>query len=103
VACGEGHLRHLLENTLLGTNHDDVIAEKIGRTNSAVASRRVRRKLPAFSGWTCGGPSWTAEKLALLGTDHDKAIAARVGRTAGAVGQKRRALRIEMFRDRRSR
>jgi hypothetical protein len=78
-----------------------VIAETIGRTNSAVTSRRVRRKISAFSGWTCGGPNWTAEELARLGTDHDEVIAARIGRTAGAVGQKRRSLKIRVFRDRR--
>jgi hypothetical protein len=38
------------EDALLGTDHDDVIAERIGRTKSAVTSRRVRRKIPAFSG-----------------------------------------------------
>jgi hypothetical protein len=66
-----------------------------------VTTRRVRRKIPAFSGWSCGGPSWTAEELALLGSDHDEVIAQRIGRTAGAVGQKRRALKIAVFRDRR--
>jgi hypothetical protein len=89
------------EDALLGTDHDEAIARRIGRSASAVTTRRVKRKIPAFSGWTCGAPSWTAEELALLGTDHDEAIAQRIGRTAGAVGQKRRELRINVFRDRR--
>jgi hypothetical protein len=61
----------------------------------------VKRKIPAFSGWTCGGPSWAAEELARLGTADDEVIAQRIGRTAGAVGQKRQALKIKRFRDRR--
>jgi hypothetical protein len=78
-----------------------VIAERIGRTKSAVTTRRVKKKIPAFSGWTCGGPGWTAAEVALLGTAADEVIAGRIGRTAGAVEQKRRALEIEVFRDRR--
>jgi hypothetical protein len=89
------------EEALLGTDHDDVIAKKIGRSESAVTSRRVRRKIPAFSGWTCGGPSRTAEELARLGTDHDEVIAGRIGRTVGAVTQMRLALEVKVFRDRR--
>jgi hypothetical protein len=66
-----------------------------------VTTRRVRRKIPAFSGWTCSGPGWTAEEIALLGTDFDEVIAARTGRTVGAVMQSRQALRIAVFQDRR--
>jgi hypothetical protein len=40
---------------LLGTDHDDRIAKRIGRTASAVTTKRVRRKIPAFSGWATGG------------------------------------------------
>ena len=61
----------------------------------------MRQKIPAFSGLTCGAPTWTAEELALLGTDHDEVIAARIGRTVGALRQKRQALTINVFRDRR--
>jgi hypothetical protein len=63
----------------------------------------VRRKIPAISGRTCGGPDWTAEELALLGTDVDEGIAARTGRTVGAVMQNRQALKVKTIRDRRSR
>jgi hypothetical protein len=85
----------------LGTDHDEAIARKIGHSESAVTSRRVKRKIPAFSGWTCGGPSWSAEELAFLGTADDEVIAHRIGRTAVAVEQKRREPRIKVFRDRR--
>ncbi len=34
---------------LLGTDADKVIARRIGRTRSAVTSKRVKRKVPAFS------------------------------------------------------
>jgi hypothetical protein len=44
-----------------------------------------------------------AEELALLGTDYDDVIAARLGRTVSAVMQKRQALRVRVFRDRRTR
>jgi uncharacterized protein (TIGR02996 family) len=80
---------------------DDVIAERIGRSPGAVTSRRVKRKIPAFSGWPGGGPGWTAGDLALLGTADDEVIAHRIGRTVGAVMQKRQALKIRAFRDRR--
>jgi hypothetical protein len=78
-----------------------MIAGKIGRTPEAVTSPRVRRKIPAFSGWPGGGPAWTTGELALLGTAADEVVAHRIGRTAGAVRQKRQALSIEVFRDRR--
>jgi hypothetical protein len=89
------------QDALLGTDHDDAIAARIGRTKSAVTTRRVRRKIPAFRGWTRGSPGWTAEEVALLGTDFDEAIAARVGWSVGAVVQKRQALKMKVFRDRR--
>jgi hypothetical protein len=89
------------EDARLGTDHDNVIARRIGRSESAVTSRRVKKKILAFSGWPGGGPGWTAGELALFGTDHDEVIAARIGRTAGAVRQKRQALRVKRFRERR--
>src|SRR5262249_10128402 len=35
------------QEALLGTDHDDVIAERIGRTPEAVTMRRKRKKIPA--------------------------------------------------------
>jgi transposase-like protein len=84
----------------LGSDHDKVIAKKLGRTRSAVTTQRVKRTIPAFSG-SPGGRAWTDEELALLGTDHDEKIAARIERTPGAVMQKRAARKVPAFRDRR--
>jgi ParB-like chromosome segregation protein Spo0J len=53
--------------TLLGTDHDKVIAQKLGRTRSAVTSQRTPRKISAFSGSPGGGRAWTDEELARLG------------------------------------
>ena len=80
--------------TLFGTDHDQVIAKKLGRMLSAVRSQRTLRKIPAFSGSSGGGRTWTTEELALLGTDTDEAV---------AVSQKRAARNVPAFRDRRRR
>src|SRR5262245_42040558 len=77
------------------------IAKKITRTVSAVTSKRVHLKIPAFSGWPGRGPAWTDEQLALLGTHYDEVIAKKIGRTQSAVCQKRIALKIPVSRDRR--
>jgi transposase-like protein len=74
---------------LLGTDHDQVIAQKLGRSLGAVATQRTARKIPAFSGSPGRGQTWTVEELALLGTDHDEAVAAKIGRTeAGGAGDR---------------
>jgi transposase-like protein len=88
---------------LLGTDHDAVIAQKLGRTLGAVTSKRTQLKIRAFSGSPGGGRAWTEEEIALLGTDTDETIAARIGRTTGAVAQKRAALKVSTFCDRRRR
>jgi hypothetical protein len=82
---------------LLGTDHDEAIAKKFGRTRSAVTSKRVQRKIPAYSGWPGGGPEWKPEELALLGTDTDAAVAKKLDRTRSAVSQKRAALKVPAF------
>jgi hypothetical protein len=87
----------------LGTDHDKVIAEKLGRTLIAVTSQRTLRKIRAFSGSPGGGRAWTAEELVLLGTNYDETIAARLGRTRSAVSQKRASRKVSVFRDRRRR
>jgi transposase-like protein len=83
---------------LLGTDHDEAIARKIGRTRGAGTSKRVALKIPAYSGWAGGGRGWGEEEIALLGTGTDAAIARKIGRTWSAVMQKRVALRIAAFR-----
>lgn len=89
------------EVVLLGTDHDERIAQKLGRTPGAVTSQRVKWKIPAFSGNPGGGPAWTAEERTLLGTDTDAAIAKKIGRTWTAVAQKRASRKVPAFRDRR--
>jgi hypothetical protein len=59
------------QEALLGIGHDEEVARKIGRTAGAVTTRRVRLKIPAYSGWVTSGPAWTAEQVALLGTADD--------------------------------
>jgi hypothetical protein len=83
------------QDRLLGTDHDRVIAARIGRTAAAVRARRAKLGIPPYSGWAAKGRGWTAEELALLGTDDDRVIAARIGRTPAAVRQKRHVARIQ--------
>jgi hypothetical protein len=79
---------------LLGTDHDEAVAKRLGRTLSAVTSKRVALKVPAFSGWPGGGRGWMEEELALLGTMPDAELAERIDRTPGSVAQKREALGV---------
>jgi transposase-like protein len=99
TGCWKGKEWTLEQLALLGIDHDEAIAKKLGRTRSAVTSQRVHRKIPAFSGSPGGGRAWSAEELALLGTDRDAAVAEKVGRTRGAVSQKRLALKMPVYRD----
>jgi hypothetical protein len=85
----------------VGTDHDEAIAKKIGRTRGALTTKRTRLTIPAFSGWVTSGPEWTEEHLSLLGTADDDVVAKKVGRTPEAVRQKRVELKIPLFRDRR--
>jgi hypothetical protein len=83
---------------LLGTDHDKLIAQKIGRTRSAVKAQRQRLDIPVYSGWPGHGPAWTAEEIARLGTDTDAAVARTIGRTTNAVAQKRMKLKVPAAR-----
>ena len=79
---------------LLGTDHDEAIAKRIGRSPGAVTSKRVGLKIPAYSGHAGGGREWSAAEAALLGTDRDAVVAAKLGRTVRAVASKRTALNV---------
>jgi hypothetical protein len=79
---------------LLGTDHDEAIAGRIGRSPGAVTSKRVGLKIAAYSGQAGGGRSWTATEVTLLGTDRDAVIAKKTGRTVRAVTSKRTALNV---------
>jgi hypothetical protein len=86
------------EDALLGTDHDRAVAGRIGRTRSAVTTRRVNSGIRAFPGAV---NYWRPEELALLGTADDDVIAATPGRTENAVMQMRQRLGIPVVRDRR--
>lgn len=89
------------ELALLGIDHDPVIAERIGRTRSAVTSMRVRLKIQAFSRNPVNGRPWTKGELKKLGKEGDEVIADQIGRTSLAVKLKRNELGIPVFQDRR--
>ena len=82
---------------LLGTDHDDAIARRLGRTRAAVSSQRRLRKVPAFAGWAGGGPGWNAAEVALLGTRPDAEVALRIGRTVKAVQAQRAKKKVAAF------
>ena len=46
----------------IGRDHDEAIAPRVGRTRSAVASKRCTLGIPAFSGWPGEGCGWTDEQ-----------------------------------------
>jgi hypothetical protein len=65
------------ENTLLGTMKDREVAEKTGRTELAVSSRRYILGVPAFTKRAPQGEpfTWTPAKDRLLGTMPDGKLA----------------------------
>jgi len=82
----------------IGKAPDKEVAAKIGRTESAIRSKRFQLGIPRPDSYC---RPWTAAELALLGTDDDEAIAEQTGRTAVAVRLKRDKLGIPRMRDRR--
>jgi hypothetical protein len=92
------------ETALLGTDRDEVIAERLGRTLGAVSERRQLRGIPAHAPAPrreppprASVPRWTEAQEALLGTDQDAVIAHRIGRTVEAVAVRRRLLGVLSF------
>lgn len=81
------------EESLLGTDRDEVVAARIGRTVGAVSGRRRLLGVRA-TGWA---PNWVEAEIAMLGTKSDAAVAAKIGRTRGAVSQKRHELGVRAF------
>jgi hypothetical protein len=77
------------ELALLGTDLDEVIAERTGRTIQAVTSKRVRSKIQAFSGNPSNGRPLTKEEISQLRTARDEVIAEQIGQTTLAVKLKR--------------
>ena len=86
---------------LLGTDVDQEIAAKLGRTPSAVRCQRTLRKIPNHAGSVCGGRAWTDAELKLLGTNRDDKIADEIGLTPKAVQWQRWFRKIPKHRNRR--
>jgi len=85
------------ELALVGEDHDEAIAKRIGRTREAVRDRPRLLSIPAFSGWAGGGRPWSKEEDALLGTDTDEKIAKCLDRTRNAVSHQRESLGIKPY------
>jgi hypothetical protein len=79
------------ELTLLGTESDPVIAERLGVPPYIVENKR--RQL----GIASTRDVWRPEEIALVGTAKDQEVAARLGRTTAAVRRKRLQLGIAPF------
>lgn len=74
---------------LLGTLPDEEIAQRTGRSVSAVRSKRTLSGIKnAFAG------GWTAEEIAQLGTGTDTEVGKRIGRSGAACAHKRFTLGI---------
>jgi len=84
----------------IGKASDEEVAEKIGRTENAVRSKRCKLGIPKHDAWV---RPWATAEVALLGTDDDELIAERLGRSVQAVRLKRHKLGISRSRDRRRR
>jgi hypothetical protein len=79
------------ELALLGSDTDEAVAARIGRTLDAVRLKRDRLRIPPSR-------TWTAEELALLGTAPDEVVARGIGRSVSDVGHQRRKLGILLLR-----
>ena len=79
---------------LLGTEPDEVVAAKVGRTAQAVRSMRGRLGIPnpAARPGAYGSPPWTAAEDRLVRTLPPGEAAARMGRTMHAVYGRRHDL-----------
>lgn len=84
------HLNHLL-----GTDTDQVIAQKMGLSLPSVAKRRKELNIPAY------GPAkyWTPEVIAMLGKKTDADIAKIICKNKMVVLKKRHELGIPPFRE----
>jgi len=79
---------------LVGTEPDEVVAEKVGRTAQAVRSMRTRLGIPnpAARPGAYGSPPWTVEEDRLVRTLPPAQAAARTGRTMDAIYKRRHDL-----------
>src|SRR5437867_12968044 len=88
------------EEALLGTMKDREVAERTGRTESAVSSRRYVFNVAAFTNRKARGKpvKWTPTKERLLGTMPDTVLARRLDCSPMSVFNRRRRLKIPPFR-----
>jgi hypothetical protein len=84
------------EDKLLGTEPDEVVARKLGRSRCAVEFRRQQMHIPLFGRKV---RHWTPAEDELLGTQVDSAVAKQLQRSAIDVRWRRRALGIKPFAD----
>jgi len=78
------------DDKLLGTDSDEVIARKLGRSWSTVRRRRAFLKIPCSKKRRIP-KLWTPQEDKLLGTETDKAIGRKL-RCSGSTVSRRRAL-----------
>jgi hypothetical protein len=88
------------EDALLGTMPDKDVAERIGRTPTAVHAHRSDLGIPSFfmRKPPRKPPRWTPEKDALLGTMPDSVLARKLRCSPMSVFYRRRRLKIARFR-----
>jgi len=77
------------EEKLLGTDTDENIARRLGRTVDSVGGHRSSLGIPPKI-----EPAWTPEEEAMLGKFPDKALAARFGVCRSAIHWRRKKLGI---------
>jgi hypothetical protein len=88
------------EERLLGTMTDNEVAKTIGRTRTAVNSRRRKLAIPLFAlrRPACKSPTWTPTRDRLLGTMPDTVLARKFHCSPMSVFYRRRKLGIAPFR-----
>jgi len=82
------------EDLLLGTDTDERVAQKLGRSREAIRSRRSALGIPIHHRAIPG--VWTSEEERVLGTAPDAVIARRLGRNERGVQLRRQQLGIPM-------
>jgi hypothetical protein len=74
------------EDRLLGTERDEMIGRRIGRSAKAVKARRYQLRIPTYNPKNA---SWTAQEEKIVGTKPDKVVAVRLGRSVKSVVHRR--------------
>jgi len=86
------------ELSLLGKEKDQNVAEKVGVSTSAVASKRRELGIPPFRSSKKRPPRvWTKQEISELGKVSDTVLAAKLNVSITTIGNKRRELGVEKF------